>query len=185
MELAVHRIHGHDLKIFNKVRLYLRIATISDLATANGVSVDKDIFDGRLGTSPTPSRHAYKWPNVPEPTPSESRKWLESLCRVLQIDRGTRRLVYTNYRHFENEAKAAVGWNLDGATSSIFQRLPEGGGVRWATQPIQPNIRATRQTSTYYCTNERIDERRSSFQRRWALSSKLIHCPLLSLHLLE
>ena len=80
LERAKTVLTGTTLKIFNKVRLYLQVATTSDIAIASGMSVDKDILYGKRGHSPTPSRASYRWPTIPVPTLGETRIWTDGLC---------------------------------------------------------------------------------------------------------
>ena len=44
MERAYDTAMGNDVHIFNKVRMYLKVATISDLLTADGKEVDQNIL---------------------------------------------------------------------------------------------------------------------------------------------
>ena len=83
MDYASKALGVKELKTFNKVRLYLNIATISDLAIADGSRVDKQILKGYRGGSPTPSRWAYKWPNIPSPTNKERQSWTAALGTIL------------------------------------------------------------------------------------------------------
>lgn len=60
---------GSSLAILNKVRLYLKVVTLSDIITANGQAYDVDFLHGRRGcTNPTPSSNRYIWPSIPEPS---------------------------------------------------------------------------------------------------------------------
>ena len=51
--------------------MYLKVATFSDIATADGTQIDESIVQGERSTSPTPSAYAYNWPNVDKPTKAE------------------------------------------------------------------------------------------------------------------
>ena len=56
----------------NKVRMFLGVVTLSDITVADVKSIDKDILSGtRRGSNPTPSRNAYRWPYIPQPTLSD------------------------------------------------------------------------------------------------------------------
>ena len=122
MEKAIRILKGKELRIFNKVRLYLQVATLSDVATANGICIDSDILEGRRGTSPSPSRHAYKWPLVPSPSEAEQRSWTDSICAVLALTRNDRLLIYSQYRYFEANTKLHSYWNYHRQTAQVLQK---------------------------------------------------------------
>ena len=53
MDKAIRFLKGKELRIFNKVRLALKIATISDMAVADGSRIDPQVLLGNSGNSPT------------------------------------------------------------------------------------------------------------------------------------
>ena len=71
---------------------------ISDLAVADGSRIDLQIFLGNKGTSPTPSKWAYTWPLVPDPSKLEKRAWTRALGRIFNITEGSPNLDPANYR---------------------------------------------------------------------------------------
>lgn len=73
--------------MINKVRLYLRINTISDLMMADGIHYDREILKGKKNLcNPQPSYHGYIWPNVDKPTASERAIWSQIMCTHFNID---------------------------------------------------------------------------------------------------
>ena len=93
MERAYDIIHGSDLLIFNKVRLYLRVATVSDLSTANGREIDHNILRGTRNQSPTFSEYIYTWPTIPQPTPKEIKIWYNTIATMFSITKVKPRLM--------------------------------------------------------------------------------------------
>jgi hypothetical protein len=77
---------GTTLAVINKVRLYLRVVTLSDIISANGRSYDQDILQGIRGrNNPSPSSNRYHWPQVPQPTTSERDIWTHSIRLAFEI----------------------------------------------------------------------------------------------------
>ena len=152
MEKAVQNLGQKELRTVNKVRIYLRVATISDIAIASGTRVDSEIMEGRRGTSPSPSSNAYDWPNVPEPTTKERSVWRNALCRLLHITAENPSLHDTNYRWFEKEAIKLTGWNLDVNNDIVFQRN-EDGWIRWDPMTLEER-RTTRRSGIFTKTQQ-------------------------------
>jgi Reverse transcriptase (RNA-dependent DNA polymerase). len=76
MQVMYERTKLPELALLNKVRLYLRIVTLSDLLSADGRSYDRRLLTGyRSSSNPHPSFHRYQWPNIPAPTKQERETW--------------------------------------------------------------------------------------------------------------
>jgi hypothetical protein len=77
---------GNTLAIINKVRMYLRVVTWSDLVSADGSHYDENLLWGIQGHEhPSPSRFRYRWPVIPTPTKSERELWNHSLRLAFEI----------------------------------------------------------------------------------------------------
>jgi hypothetical protein len=72
--------------IINRVRMYLRVVTLSDIVTADGKFFDENLIHGkRSENSPSPSFYRYRWPKVSPPTSSERAVWHTALTYGLGI----------------------------------------------------------------------------------------------------
>ena len=70
--------------------MYTRTTTISDLLTADGKRISKDIYQvSSKRMSVTPSSTAYEWPNVPEPSRNEKNLWQTTIKIILGVTRAT------------------------------------------------------------------------------------------------
>ena len=129
----------------------LRIATVSDLALADGSRINKNLMMGNEGLSPTPSRWAYTWPNVPPPTTSEKRSWTSSLCMIMHVTTAEPTLATTNYRWFHPECIKLACWNINHKCGLIFQKT-ENQWIIWEPENSQWRQR-TGCTSSFIKTN--------------------------------
>ena len=77
MEQAIQHIKDKKSRAqFNKVRMYTKVATISDILTADGKYIAQDIYDVEdTRLSVTPSSTAYIWPKIPKPSRKEIEIW--------------------------------------------------------------------------------------------------------------
>jgi len=83
----MHLVSGNDLNIFNKVRMYLQVTTLSDIMTLDGKEIDASTLYGRETTTcPNPSKSAYIWPYVPKPKNAEIALWRDTICKMLADD---------------------------------------------------------------------------------------------------
>ncbi len=78
-----------DLRNLNAVRMFLQVATISDIATADGKYIDANAFSGKKNDSrPSP----LSWCRQPKITPAQSDLWTQALQKLLTTD------PYTEYK---------------------------------------------------------------------------------------
>lgn len=77
----------NTLRTINKVRLYLRVVTFSDLITSDGKHFDKNLIQGMRSTgNPNPSFYRYLWPDVPSPSKAEQAIWQAALVFSFKIN---------------------------------------------------------------------------------------------------
>ena len=146
MDRAIHTLKGKELKIFNKVRLSLKIATVADLAVADGSRIDNQILLGNTSMSPTPSRWAYTWPLIPDPTNLEKKVWTRALGSVFHLTEGNPTLDTTNYRWFHPECIVLSCWNINLHSGNILEKTDKEWIV-WT--PDEATVRRTRRTARY------------------------------------
>ena len=90
---------GQDLQRLNRCRLFLQVATASDITTADGRKITKTAWDGNLDdTAPSP----YEWPNQGKPGPGDWQLWNRALLRTFNL-RGQRLLRTPLGRWYSNE----------------------------------------------------------------------------------
>ena len=105
----------------NKVRMFLGVVTLSYIMVADGKSIDKDILSGtRRGSNPTPSRNAYRWPNIPQPTPSEIANWENTILLLYDITENNPILKSNHSRWYKHSSRTHPAWNLSSIRVSLI-----------------------------------------------------------------
>ena len=161
MDRALTHIKGRALLRFNNVRLYLQVATTSDIANADGKSIDKNFLSGSRGKSPSPSTNAYQWPNVPEPNERDKANWTAALCKIYGNTPANPSLEYNNYRWFTYECKEVTMWNYDPMNDTIYQKC----GKHWTMwKSATRHRRTTRSAITYRQANTTVEADKSRWQ---------------------
>ena len=107
---------------------------------ADGKSIDKRFLGGKRGYSPTPSRLAYQWPNIPEPTPEEISIWKCTLILLYDVTENCTILKSNHWRWFKHSSQKWVVWNLSRTDGKIYQRVKTG----WKTWEATGNRRGRR-----------------------------------------
>ena len=133
MTRAINILSTKGARQINKVRMYLRVATWSDLMMADGKSIDKEILFGTRGNSPSPSRYAYQWPNIPKPTPEELSNWKSTIMLLYDITENCTTLKSNHWRWFKHSSQQYVVWNLSKTDGKIYQKLKIGWKV-WESE---------------------------------------------------
>ena len=136
MEKAYDTSTGHDLQIFNKVRLYLKVTTISDLLTADGKEIDTNILIGERSNSPTFSEFAYTWPNVPKPTKFEVQIWYNLISAILTITQSNSRIYGNSIFKWDDQVLTFSKWSIGRDEEFLYERK-EGKWIQWERQNIR------------------------------------------------
>ena len=144
MEMASPLLDHTNHHSFNKVRMHLRVITASDMFTADGRSIDLNIYKGLTSTSPTPSSHAYIWPRVPKPTKTEVKTWQTILGRLFNITSTHLRLSSTAIMHWDSATMPLTQWNYDKASDLVYEKTTR----HWKQWKLQTNSR--RRSGTTY-----------------------------------
>lgn len=126
MEEAQQYISGKELHIFNKVRMYLRVATWSDIVQADCKHIDTEILFGRRSHSPCMSQQAYTWPNVDRPTPSEILIWTKTLGLMYGVTGNNLRMPGEARIYFEDKDIINSQWVVSPNKEKIFRREERG-----------------------------------------------------------
>ena len=122
MKRAILLLSKKGASLMNKVRMYLGVVTLSDIMVADSKSIDKEILSGKRGSSPSPSRHAYRWPNVPPPTPAEIANWRITILLLYDITETDTTLKSHHWRWFKYASRTHTAWNLSMTNGSIYQK---------------------------------------------------------------
>jgi hypothetical protein len=86
MQLLIQQqnISGEDIKAFNYCRLFLQVEMMSDILTADGKMVRKDLWMGKKNDSPPLEQD--QWPQQPRPTDTLWKRWRSLLQRIMDTD---------------------------------------------------------------------------------------------------
>lgn len=110
------------LSVINKVRLYLRVVTISDLQSTDGRTYDSDILKGFHGHQhPSPSFFRYRWPTIPAPTHRERRIWSMAICTLLNVTTENPIPPVRQEILWSAEVKNSSQWLQSLSTGSIYE----------------------------------------------------------------
>jgi hypothetical protein len=157
MEKAFEHLSSpRSIRIFNKVRLYLKVATLSDILIADGTEVDHNIFQGIRSNSPTLSEHAYTWPVVPEPSGSEIHIWYATIEKMLRITRNRPRLLTETAFRWDTKYVKLSKWTTDQDETYLYEKI-QNKWRRWKRQDGDKGRRRTRRRSIRYMHTDTID----------------------------
>ena len=155
MHDAIRVLERQELLNFNNVRLFLQVMTVSDITTADGKQIDIDILRGDRGYSPSPSRNAYEWPRIPEPTKREKEAWTLSLCKMYQITLLRPQLSGTHYGWYTYNTIQYSSWMINVQTAQLYQKWKHLW-IEWHVK-MQEKDGVTRKI-LYFKTNNVIDK---------------------------
>lgn len=137
------------LATINKVRMFLKVVTVSDLLTADGTTFDRDCIQGkRSGSHPNPSHFRYGWPSVPSPTSAERAIWTSAIVFQLQINIDQPR---TRYGHilWRDNAPQYAQWLYSERDNRLYQRMSSRQWGIW-TPVLETRRHRTRLSASFY-----------------------------------
>jgi len=79
-----------EMKQINEVRMHMRVMTVSDVITIDGISVRPEVLQGDRVESC--SGNEYLWPNAAKPTSTTLRLWRQAIKRSLNLQDNTLRM---------------------------------------------------------------------------------------------
>jgi hypothetical protein len=151
MEHLFNKLPYSTLCIVNKVRLYLRVVTLSDMVSADGSQFDREMLQGiKSCSNPQPSYYRYIWPHVDKPTTFERTTWTQIICSHFDIDLtyGRRRATTSTY-HWYTQSFGHSMWMLSRSTGMVYERTSPCPLWRmWTPQQNQSRY-TTRNNTTY------------------------------------
>lgn len=141
MDLAIFQ-NDSEARAFNKVRLFLRVATIADLLDTSGLSYDLDLVNGRRSERhPAPSMLYYQWPPVDEPSAQEKRTWKNILMITLNIGTDHRRACLTNGWQWTRESCLHARWLRSETNDTIYENLTQDLWRHWCSDVANGHVR--------------------------------------------
>ena len=121
-----------DLARFNKVRMYTKTVTLSDLLTADGKKISQDIYDASPNRkSVTPSANAYEWPTIPEPSRKEKKLWQTTIKLIMGVTRSTLEVEQDTGFAWDVSIEEEAGWVTNNDSSIIYQRNQNKKWIEW------------------------------------------------------
>jgi hypothetical protein len=156
MEQAYDMSIRRDIHIFNKVCMYLKVATISDLQTANGKRADQNILKCERSNSPTMSEYAYTWPNVPELTKFEAFIWCNTISALLVITQSNSRIYGNKIFKWDHNEVGLAKWTVSLDEEVVYEWLSANWNI-WRKQEGQ-GTRREGNTYKLWGTSATIDQ---------------------------
>jgi exonuclease III len=141
------------LSVINKVRMHLRVNTLSDMLVADGRAYDRKMLQGIPSDGhPQPSGARYLWPQTATPTPTERQIWTSTICAVFNIDLSSpQRYAETTISWF-NDSVTYSRWLFSPMTQLVYEWV-SASPTRWHTWAHVPSTHTrynTRSLSTRY-----------------------------------
>ena len=139
---------------FNRVRMFLKVVTLSDICTADFKFVDRNMYEAvNIVTTVNPSRYAYNWPSIKEIDDEDRNNWKQGIKHIFKID-GRLRLQQTCMRDWDKQNVTYFCWSLTNE-ETILQRTGSSKWVVW--EPIINAMRyITRASKKYRRTNRTV-----------------------------
>jgi hypothetical protein len=150
---------GPILGTINKVRLYLKVVTLSDLLVADGTGFSIDLVQGhRNYLHPTPSSSRYNWPSVPVPTRSERDTWWHGISLVFDISLALSRTIPPPTGPWKSLSIQHSRWLYSSRTQSIYEYLTRNEWMEWAREIGGSSGYATRSSTNLFIKSHSVFE---------------------------
>ena len=121
-----------ELSRFNKVRMYMRATTLSDLLTADGKKISQDAYDASQNRkSVTPSANAYEWPVIPEPSRTEKKIWQTTIKLIMGVTRTTLEVEQDTGFAWDVSSSENSGWVVTNDNSILYQKMENKTWSEW------------------------------------------------------
>ena len=113
-EIPKHYPDSKSTMIINKVRMYLKTNTVSDLLDSSGQYLcdGKYNVDERCVTA-TPSTRRYDWPQIEKPSRAEITLWKNAIIKIMGARDTTLRIAANQQTNWDVKSKPYIGWNQE------------------------------------------------------------------------
>lgn len=158
----IHQLQGtiiseEDRNAFQRCRLYLKAATLSDIVNGSGTHVLTSAWTCERDWDSMSSK-AYQWPYQPKPTKKDQEAWRRVLQQVYDVCPRHRHLACPLGKYYK-ASRAKAGWFIDRCNDSIYQKDDN----RW--RQWKPVVSRTR--NWLYIPTPDIED---SIRRRWTIA---------------
>jgi hypothetical protein len=139
---------SQELEQLNKMRLYLKVATLADLVQANGKDVIKEIWNG---TEPSRRRPEIEWPKQGIVPRGHWNLWQRALTKCFGLSPNRKQSKYKLGQRIE--CNDQWEWYYHPNTERLYQRTPTDW-IEWRHKPGRTSRQATKQFKDPETTNE-------------------------------
>jgi hypothetical protein len=116
---------------FNKVRMHVQAATLSDILTADCRNISQDMYMAKkTRMTVTPSASAYAWPKVPPPSRAELRIWQSTLKLIFSVQNEDLRVQTDTERTWDEKNMQYFKWLISNDNQYLY-RKEEGEWTKW------------------------------------------------------
>ena len=142
-------------KIFNKVRLHLKVVTLSDVCTADFSYIDNNMFEAINDyCTVSPSVWSYEWPIIRTITEKDKKIWKQGLKLIFNTD-DTRKLNQTCMRDWDGKYLTWFAWVIHGE-NTIYNKIGQYEWRVWSKVTTSGRYRFRLQ-KTFVKTLETVD----------------------------
>ena len=124
-EIAEHYPDSKSTMIINKVRMYLKVNTVSDLLDSSRQYLcdRKYNVDERCITA-TPSERRYDWPQIERPTRADITLWKNAIIKIKTGAHDTiLRIAANQQTNWDIKSKPYTGWNQTYDDNRVYKRI--------------------------------------------------------------
>jgi len=121
---AIGKFEAWQLRQINRCRMYLKISTISDIASPCGIK----LYDPRVNQSPTPEDDSrFNWPTQECPEPKYWKIWRTACRTLLNQDKN----LTTPLGDWHATPRQIFPWFIDPTEKKNYQVFPTHAIVHW------------------------------------------------------
>ena len=154
MDKAISIMKGTQLKLFNKVRMFLKVVTMTDVVNAAGNFIDKNCFNGDpTKESPLPSTWTYIWPTIQSISKNELDIWQANITWIFQISSSGQ--INRNIVKWNSDACKVSNWVLNSRNNLIYQKTHDNKWIEW--RRAMTNRRITRNSLNTFVPGPAIE----------------------------
>ena len=133
-EIAEHYPDSKSTTIINKVRMYLKANTVSDLLDSSG----QYLCDGKYNVdekcvTANPSARRYDWPQIEKPSRAEITLWKNAIKKITGAHDTTLRIAANQQMNWDVKSKPYTGWNQTYDDNRVYERIGSNQWKVWRT----------------------------------------------------